>query len=126
MSEGNGGYEVIQLDTLNGGQIVALFDREFSKILENVADENTPEKAVRSLKIEIKIKPEEGRGSAVVEVSAQSKLAAVKPSKSFAVFAFDGDKVTAYQSDPKQLSLGVETPPANEVEEKRRAAAGGS
>ena len=106
MSEGNGAYEVISLESLNGGQIVALFDRELEKVLENIADENTPEKAARSISITIKIKPEEGRGSAVVEVASTSKLAPVKPSKSYAVFAFDGDKVTAYQSDPKQLKLG--------------------
>lgn len=123
----DGAYEVIALDTLNGGQVVALFDRELEKILENIADENTPEKATRSLKIEIKIKPEEGRESAVVEVSAQSKLAAVKPSKSFAVFAYDGDRVTAYQSDPTQLKLGEGGAPGDgKIIDMPAKAAGGS
>lgn len=122
MPESNGAYELISLETLNGGQIVALFDRELEKILENIADENTPPKKARSIKIEIKITPEEDRGSAVISISAQSSLAAVKPSKSYAVFAYDGGKVTAYQSDPKQFELGKGGAPAVDEVGQRKAA----
>ncbi len=106
-------YEAVSLDRLNGGQVVALFDRELEVVLRNIADENTPSKAIRSITIQIDIKPEEDRESAVIQVSAKSKLAAVKPSKSFAVFGFDGKKVTAYQTDVKQLKLGEEPMPEN-------------
>lgn len=99
-------YERMSLENVNGGQIVALFDRELGKVLENIADENTAAKAPRSITLTIKIKPEEDRGSAIVEVEGHSKLAPVKPSKSFAVFSSDGSQITAYQSDPKQLKLG--------------------
>lgn len=109
-------YEAVSLDRLNGGQVVALFDRELSDVLKNIADENTPAKATRSITIQINIKPEEERESAVIEVSAKSKLAAVKPSKSFAVFGFDGNKVTAYQTDVKQLKLGEEPESSNIVQ----------
>jgi len=101
-------YEPVSLDRLNGGQVVALFERELSDVLKNIADENTPAKAKRSISISIIIHPEEDRESAVIEVSAKSGLAPVKPSKSFAVFGFDGSKVTAYQTDVKQLKLGEE------------------
>lgn len=99
-------YERMSLENVNGGQVVALFERELGKVLENIADENTSGKTVRTITLTIKIRPEEDRGSAVVEVEGHSKLAPVKPSKSFAVFSYDGSKVTAYQSDPKQLKLG--------------------
>ena len=100
-----GDYEEVKLENLNGGQIGALFDRELARVLENIADENTNAKDVRSISITIKFKPEEDRGGAAVEVGANSKLASVKPSKKMVVFAFDGATVTAYQSDPKQMLL---------------------
>ncbi|MDD5305118.1 MAG: hypothetical protein PHS14_18625 [Elusimicrobia bacterium] len=114
MENGNGSYELVSLENLNGGQIVALFDRELATVLDNIADENTAARAKREITLKIAIRPEDDRGSAVIEVSAKSSLAPVKPSKSFAVFAFDGNSVTAYQSDPKQLKLGEDGKPENE------------
>lgn len=122
MKDGNGTYEPVSLETLNSGQIVALFQRELEKILENIADDNTPIKAARSMTISIKFKPEEGGESMVVEVSAKSSLAPVKPSKSYALLSYDGERVTAFQNDPTQLKLGVEGVPIDEV--TRRKAAG--
>jgi hypothetical protein len=118
----NGAYEPVSLETLNSGQIVALFGRELEKILENIADDNTPTKAVRSMTITVKFRPEEGGESMVVEVSAKSSLAAVKPSKSYALLSFDGDKVTAYQNDPTQLKLGEGGAPAVDEVGRRKAA----
>ncbi len=118
----DGSYEIISLDSLNGGQVVALFDRELESLLANIADENTSAKAERAITIKIAIKPEDDRGSAVVSVSATSKLAPAKPSKSYAVFAFDGDKVTAYQSDPTQLNLGDGGAEASVFQKPRKAA----
>lgn len=122
MGKNDGAYEAITLDNLNGGQVVALFDREIEKLLGNIADENTPAQAARSITISIKVKPAEDRGSASIEVSAKSTLAGVKPSKSFAVFAFDGDTVTAYQSDVTQLKLGEGGAPAVDEVGRRKAA----
>ena len=125
MPENKGGsYELVQLETLNGGQVVALFERELAKVLENIADENTPAKTTRSITLSIKIKPEDDRGSAVIEVDGHSKLAPVKPSKSFAVFAFDGDRVTAYQNDPRQAKLGLEEPVGDHKEVPYNKASG--
>lgn len=109
MEKKQGAYEQVQLDTLNNGQVVALFDRELAEVLANIADENTSAKAKRDITIKIAIRPEEDRESATVEVSAKSSVAPVKPSKSFAVFSMDRNgKVSAYQTDPKQLNLGME------------------
>lgn len=100
------GYEPIRLETINGGQLVALFDRELSRVLENIADDNTAAKTVRSITLTVKMRPEDDRGSVVVEIDSRSKLAPVKPSRSHAVLAFDGQVITAYQSDVRQLKLG--------------------
>jgi hypothetical protein len=106
MPENPGNYELMSLESVNGGQAVALFNREVKKILTNVADENTEAKAVRSLTLVIKFRPEDDRGGAQVEVTHVTKLAPVKPSRSFAAFSYDGDDITAYQSDISQLKLG--------------------
>ena len=101
-------YKPVTLENLNGGQIVALFERELKRVLENIADENTKSKDSRSITISIKFRPEEDRGNVDIEVSADAKLAKVKPSKSFAVLSNDGSKITAYQTNPKQLNLAEE------------------
>lgn len=119
-----GEYEVVTIDRLNGGQVVALFERELSKVLENIADENTPAKAPRGITITIKIKPEDDRATTTVEIEAHAKLASVKPSRSFMVLGYDGNKVTAYQSDPKQQKLGLEEEPANVSKFPGQAAGG--
>lgn len=102
----SGNYEEITMEGLNNGQLGALFDRELAKVLENVADKNTAAVATRSIVLTIKIKPEdESRGSVKIEVTGSSKLAPVSPSKAYALLSFDGEKVHAYQSDPKQALL---------------------
>jgi hypothetical protein len=102
------GFNSVTLESLNNGQAVALFEREMKAVLKNIADENTPAEAKRIITISISIKPEEDRGGAAFEVTANSKLAQVKPSKAHVLFSFDGRNITAYQTDaPKQFKLGV-------------------
>lgn len=98
-------YQEVTLESLNNGQLVALFDRELAKVLENIADDNTDAKATRSIVLTVKIKPDETREQVTVEVDGKAKLAGVKPSKSFALLSYDGKKVRAYQSDHRQALL---------------------
>lgn len=100
-----GDYQQISLENLNSGQVIALFERELAKVLENIADDNTDAKAARAIVLTVKIKPEETRETVTVTVEGHSKLASVKPSKSYAILSYDGKKVRAYQSDPRQALL---------------------
>lgn len=120
-----GNYEEIKLDNINGGQMVALFERELARVLENIGDENTSAKATREISLKVKIRPDETRESATIEIDGHAKLAPVKPSKSYAVFSFDGTTVRAFQSDPRQLTLGVEDTPGNVTPMPAKAAGEG-
>jgi len=96
----------VTFDSLNGGQLVALFDRELAKVMENIQDPNTPEEATRSIQLSIKVKPDEGRGGAKFTVDSTVKLPSVRPVTSHVLLSFDGEKTEAFQyADPKQPDL---------------------
>lgn len=97
--------KVLKLSDFNGGIIDDLFQEEFDKVLENIADDNTSPKASREINIKITIKPDEARGFATTRIDVKSKLANVEPSAGSIALSFDGRRVSAFTSDPKQLEL---------------------
>lgn len=100
-------YQEVTLTNLNGGVIFDLFEEELAKVLENIADPNTPAEQTREIKILIKFKPNEERGTAATVVLASSKLAAPKGHGSFVTFGTDGARARAYVTDPRQGELGL-------------------
>jgi len=102
-------YKKVSLDTLNSGAVIDLFNEEWEKLLENIADENTKSDGQREVRIVIKVKPDKNRQSAKTTVEATTKLAPVKPHESFVLLSGEGGKVNAYVSDPRQQELeGIE------------------
>ena len=99
-------YQKVSIDTLNGGAIKDLFDRELEAVLENIADRNTKPDAVREIRLVVKFKPDENRAQANSEVQCTSKLAPTKPHAGFVIFGLDGETPAAYTTDPKQQDLG--------------------
>lgn len=103
----------VSLDNLGHGAAVELFDVELQRVLENIQDENTKPTAVRTVTLTLKIKPEEDRSFAKVEMNATSKLAAVKPFPSMFYFGRKTDgEVVATEHNPKQAGLFEEPKPA--------------
>lgn len=98
-------YKEVSLDTLNSGAVIELFNEEWEKLLENIADENVSADTMRELRIVIKVKPDKNRQTAKTTVEATTKLAPVKPHESFVLLSGDGGRVNAYVSDPKQQEL---------------------
>ena len=68
----------VDVNTLAGGALLERLNIELQRMAENIADPNTKADAVRSVTIEIKVKPDETRSIAVSEINVKSKLA---PSK---------------------------------------------
>jgi len=102
-------YKTVDLQSLNSGAAVELFEEAFEKVLDNISDPNTDPRALREIRLVVKIKPNEERSGAVTTVSVASKLANVKPHESFIVLGTDGSGLHAYVSDPKQKILpGIE------------------
>ena len=68
----------IKIDTFAGGVLKEKFDEELTRVLENIADPNTKEDAVRKISLDIKFKPDIKREDAFVEVNSRASLAASK------------------------------------------------
>ena len=71
----------VDLSKLAGGELQAKFDREITKVIENMKDPNTPYQEARSITIKISLKQTELRDDAKVDISVNSKLAGVISAK---------------------------------------------
>lgn len=69
----------LTLETLCDGGAVERLRQEIQKALENINDPNTPAKKARTVKLAMKIKPNEQRNMAEVMVETSSTLCAPQP-----------------------------------------------
>ena len=100
-------YREVTLESVNSGAIIDLFEEEFEKLVQNIADDNTEPDKVRSITIQLSDKPSKDRSKADTKVSVTSKLAPLKPHESYIVLSTDGKKVSAYVAgtDIRQADL---------------------
>jgi len=100
----------IELQTIQKGAILDLFNEEFQKIMLNIDDENTKADAERSITIKMSVKPDKLRRAGEVKVQVSSTFAKIKPAESFMFFDRDeSGLLTAYADEP-----GPELPGINE------------
>jgi hypothetical protein len=99
--------DVITLNDVNNGAVTELFEAEFKKLLNNLADEDTSWKKQRSITVSLKVKlNSEERTSAVSMVEVKTDLAPPKPNEEIIHLDFDGRQVTAHaMAQGKQLPL---------------------
>jgi len=103
--------EFVSLETLGGGAsgrmsaAVELFNLEFQRVLDNCMDPNTKPTAKRQVILTVKLTPDENRESCVVEISAASKIAAVRPYPTHIFLGKDAGRVVAVEHDPKQMNV---------------------
>ncbi len=96
----------ISLESLGRGAALELFSEEMRKVLENIADPNTPWKEPRIISMRVKITPStEERSGASVEISAVSRLAPYKPFGTYVLVGLEAGQVIAYENNPKQPEL---------------------
>lgn len=93
--------EQVSLDTLAAGAAVERFDYELRRVLENIADINTRADALREVSLKVKIKPNDDRSFAVIEILASSKLAPVGSVTTS--FHLNGERATEF--NPKQTTI---------------------
>lgn len=98
----------VSLESLASGDAVALFQQELQKVLENIADPNTPWKGARRVTLTVSISPNEERDYAVVEVDCTSKLARCKAVESHFFMGMEGGRVVAYEQKVKQPELDLD------------------
>jgi hypothetical protein len=98
--------DISSLHDFNQGVVQEQFNREWPKILKNIADPATEPKTKRKLTIEVEITPSEDRSSAKVLVKAKSSLAPVKSDESVIFMELTNGGVVAMAKEAeKQLPL---------------------
>lgn len=66
--------EKISLANLAYGAAMEQFEREFSRVLENIADPNTDAKKARKVIVTLEVKPDENRSFANITVTTKATL----------------------------------------------------
>jgi hypothetical protein len=98
----------IELQTIQNGAVLDLFNEELKKVLGNIEDENTAADSGRSITIKVSIKPDKTRRTGEVKVQVSSSLAKIRASESFLFFDKDeGGKFSAYADDPGPELPGI-------------------
>ncbi len=95
--------EPVSLETLGQGALVEMFDRELRKVLEDIDDPNTKAEKIRTITIEVKIKPTESREAAAVQFNVHSKVAGLTPRGTVIHLAEHGGKLVALAQPPNQI-----------------------
>lgn len=95
----------LTLETICGGAAAELFEQEQEKVLDNILDPNTDEKAARKIVLEITYRPGETRTSVATAIEVKSKLGPFKGAGGAAFLARQGGRVVAVTHNPNQLQL---------------------
>jgi len=96
---------MVTLATIANGAALELFERELSRVIENIADVNTDWKAKREIHLKVTIMPDEGRGLAVTALQVTSKLAGVKPVATVVYFGRKDGQPVAVTHDFAQPNM---------------------
>jgi hypothetical protein len=87
----------MSIEDINKGAITELFEIEYQKLLNNLADENCSWKKERSIVIKLKVKlTSESRESATSSVEVNLNTAPPKPNESMISLDWDGKNVQAF------------------------------
>lgn len=107
------GIDRMALATMANGALEELFKHELDKVVENIVDPNTSEKAKRKITLEIEFKPtDDNRDLIGVEIKTKTSLAPTNGVQTKMVLGLDGDVVVAgeYSNQIKgQLRVDEET-----------------
>ena len=118
----------VDLTQLAGGTLQEKFDREITRVVENMQDPNTPFNEKRGIAINLSFHQNEQRDDAKIEISVKSKLAGVISAKTN--FAMGKDLETGQvivneygKQIPGQMSFSDMADPTEKGGEKPKIAA---
>ncbi|MFA5659676.1 MAG: hypothetical protein WC900_10400 [Oscillospiraceae bacterium] len=89
--------EKLTLLNIGDGAAQELFDEQLQKVLKNIADVNTEDKAERTITLKITFKPDEKREFSAVSIQATSKLAPDKAYPCTVMLANGSEGFEAYE-----------------------------
>lgn len=119
---------VTDLATVGEGAAMEKFDREWSRLLDNVRDVNTDPTAPRSVTLTIELHPKESRDGGRVIVKARSKLAPHRPHEATVFIGQKQGRLVSVGFDPRQMDAFPETRDEDvlPLHEQAKKAEGGS
>jgi hypothetical protein len=91
---------VVSLTSLNQGAAIEMFDTEIKKVVENIADLNTPAKAKREITLKVTFLPDEERKQGAVAIVVTCKLPGHRGSSTTVWFGRKNGERFAVESDP--------------------------
>lgn len=96
---------LVTLETLGHGAAAELFDKELSRVLDNIMDPDTSATAKRSITLKVEITPDDGRAEARISVTASSKIAAPRGAGGTMFIGRYGGKPVATSFNPQQQQM---------------------
>jgi len=97
--------ERVKLASLGSGAAEEKFETAFQRVLDNIADPNTPWKTKRKIVLTVTIEPNETRSYADMEIEVDVKLAKGKAYHSALAMGLSTDGPVAREADPNQQML---------------------
>jgi len=95
--------QLLTLASFQGGGLEERFALELRRVLQNIADPNTAPDQGRSITIKFDFKPSEDRSFAGVKAKVETKIAAMRPLQTFALFEQDEEgELIAIENLPKR------------------------
>lgn len=95
----------VTLDTLGGGALAELFSEDLARVLANINDPNTDEKAKRSITMTVTFTPNKDRDQADISIFCSAKLAGIPKVSSQVFIGRQAGKLVAVEHNPKQSDL---------------------
>lgn len=91
--------------SLANGTAEAQFQHQLKKVLENIRDPNAPAHKARTIKITMKLTPNEKRNEASIVIESSCTLVATKPADSHLFIGEHLGVVQALEHNPDQMKL---------------------
>ena len=95
----------VQLQTICEGAVEERFAEQLQRVLENIADPNTPAKTAREIVVRVIFSPNADRDVAAVGLSVEAKLAPNNPLGSTVFIGRKDGRLLAIENNPKQQAL---------------------
>jgi hypothetical protein len=97
----------LTLANIGSGELMALADRELTKICENIADPAVKTEGIRTLTIKVKIKPDKKGQTAQMSYACTSALVPTDPGADTAFIAMDPESkiISLFEADVRQREM---------------------
>ena len=110
----------VTLETICGGGLPELFQRELNDVMANIADVNTDPKKPRRITITVEVHPGPDRTNCNLELGITSKTVPVVKVMGSLYISKKGEKFEGYSSDIRQQDIFREDEKGESTEPERK------